>query len=102
MTKKEAVILQARRVRYYSPLDENVFFEWLNRVPAVTRCEGRGDVLYIHVNGEVMDEMALRELLALFYRYGVDLAQLAVFDRPGADWFHDSRAYWFAGVFGSS
>jgi hypothetical protein len=40
-------------------------------------------------------------MLALFRRYGVELRQLAAFDRDEfAEWFRDKQAYWHKDVFG--
>jgi hypothetical protein len=67
-----------------------------------TSFAGRGDVLFIQVHGSKVDEYALRELLALFWRYGVDMKQLAVFDKQEfAHWFHKRTAYWHKSVFGA-
>ncbi len=95
------VELEAVGVRYFSPCDEEAFFEWLNKLPFVVRYEGRGRSLYISVNSMAVDEDGLREMLALFRRYGVGLRQLALFDRDEfADWFRNEQAYWYKEVFG--
>jgi hypothetical protein len=95
------VELQATGVRFYSHRDETAFFGWLAKLDCVERYEGRGLTLFISVNAEAVDEDDLRELLALFRRYGVDLKQLAVFDRSEfADWFRSEQAYWHKEVFG--
>ncbi|MGY0194098.1 hypothetical protein ACWA7J_03390 [Leptothrix sp. BB-4] len=92
--------LEARAVRYFSEHDEAAFFEWLDKIAAIRSYEGNGDALYIEVDPAAVDEDALREILALFHRYGVSLKQLEVFDRPEfAEWFRDERAYWFDRVF---
>jgi hypothetical protein len=94
------LVLSAKRVWYHSEYDEAAFFEWLDKLPCVKRCEGELDVLYIYVDEAKVDEGALRELLALFRRYAVELKQLRVFDRKEfASWFRDPRAYWHAQVF---
>jgi hypothetical protein len=101
MSTSPSVELQATGVRFYSQGDEAAFFGWLSKLPFVERYEGRGLTLYISVNAMAVDEDGLRELLALFRRYGVELKQLAVFDRDEfADWFRSEHAYWHKGVFG--
>ena len=96
-----SVELQAVEVRFFSAGDESAFFGWLRSLPCVERFEGRGRTLHIWVNANCVDEDALRELLALFHRYGVDLAQLAAFDRDDfAEWFHRENAYWHQAIFG--
>ena len=97
------VELQATGVRFYSQGDEGAFFSWLKRLPFVDHFEGCGLTLYIKVNSSAVDEDGLRELLALFRRYGVELAQLVVFDRDEfADWFRRADAYWHKDIFGLS
>lgn len=88
-------------MRFYSQYDESVFFKWLRDLPCVERFEGRGRVLFITVQSNLIDENALRELLALFHRYGVDKRQLAQFDRAEfVDWFQNPNASWYSEVFG--
>lgn len=101
MDDAEIVELQARSVTYYSPGDEEAFFEWLDRIECVEGGSGSGDTLYISVNRAEVDEDCLTELLALFRRYEVDLKQLRVFDSEEfAPWFRNPKAYWYAEVFG--
>lgn len=96
-----AVELQATGVRFFSQGDEAAFFGWLNSQPFVVHIEGRGSTLFIKVDLSAVDEDGLRELLALFRRYGVDLSQLIVFDRDEfAEWFRRADAYWHQAVFG--
>jgi hypothetical protein len=95
------VELEATNVRFFSRGDESAFFAWLDKLPFVVRREGRGRTLYIYVDPAAVDEDGLREMLALFRRYGISLQQLAVFDRDEfADWFRNRQAYWFKDVFG--
>ncbi|MBF0474977.1 MAG: hypothetical protein HQK59_03935 [Deltaproteobacteria bacterium] len=102
MTDATIIELEARRVRFFSPGDEEAFFEWLNKLHCVREYVGRSYVLHVSINKADVDEDALRELLALFHRYGVDMKQLCVFDCSDfAEWFRDSTAYWFDSVFGA-
>jgi hypothetical protein len=85
---------------FYSQLDEDAFFAWLSKIKCVSKFEGRLDVLRMEVCAAQLDAQDLRELLSLFRRYGVDLRQLAVFDREEfADWFRARVAYWYPLVF---
>ena len=95
------VELEATGVRLFSQGDESAFFGWLKTLPFVEHIEGRGLTIYIRVNSAVVDEDGLRELLALFWRYSVELAQLVAFDREEfAEWFRRADAYWHKDVFG--
>ena len=68
------VELQATGVRFFSQGDETALFAWLDKLPFVERYEGRGPTLYISVDPTAVDEDGLREMLALFRRYGIRLA----------------------------
>ena len=89
--------LIARAVEYGSPGDETAFFDWLGAIACVGVIGGVGPDLLIPLTREPSDE-ELRELIALFHRYGVSLGQLAVFNR---DWLLSPDAFWFSGMFGS-
>ena len=62
---------------YWSEGDERAHFEWMERIPCVqdVRGEGRRVFLTIDENAATADD--LRELAALYRRYGGDEAQLA-------------------------
>lgn len=99
----QVVKLEATAIRFFSEGDESAFFAWIENLPCVKRVEGKGQTLYVSVNSPAVDENSLRELLAIFHRYGVDGAQLVAFDREEfADWFRSRDSYWYADVFGNS
>lgn len=91
--------LVATSVIYYSPLDEGAFFEWLDRIDCVVRCDGLGSDLTITLSRAPNDD-ELREFIALFHRYGVDMRQLAVFgEGAGRAWFRRPSTFWHDAVF---
>jgi hypothetical protein len=86
---------------YYSPGDERAFFEWVRRISCVHRVWGMGDELYLEVPRRRISNACLRELLALFRRYEVEMAQLAQFEnRFNREWFKNPSASWYKAVFG--
>jgi hypothetical protein len=92
--------LAARAGPWYSQHDEDVFFRWLTKVKSVVRVHGRLHTLYIEVQVAQFDERDLREILALFRRYHVDLAQLAKLQRKtNSEWFRDESKWWHRPVF---
>jgi hypothetical protein len=100
--KPEKVVLAATGVRYYSEGDEAAFFGWLDKIPCVDHYTGSGETLYITVSCKQMSEVCLRELIALFFRYRVDMKQLSVFSSAAnRAWFKNPEAYWYNGVFGA-
>lgn len=87
--------LIARRVRFYSAQDEDNFFAWLNGLDAIKSVSGEGDGIVIECDMAQMTEQCLRELIALFYRYGVETKQLDVFlTSENASWFLNQDAFW--------
>lgn len=92
-------ILSCRRVWFYSPGDELAFFTWLKSIEAVRKIEGSGDAILLHVSTKISDE-SLRELLAIFLRYRIDLPQLAQFETPkNRVWFAAPNRRWHKRVF---
>ena len=103
MISSENLVLSLSRVRFYSAGDEGAFFHWLNGIKCVLRHEGVGTELQLHVDSGAVDEVSLRELIAFFWRYGVPMEQLAVFDRPAyLSWLRNQNAFWFASMFGTA
>lgn len=87
--------LEARAVWYGSQLDEYSFFGWLKKIPAVITYFGQGHSLYIQCDPAPIDDESLRELIALFFRYGIDTAQLDVYlTDANRSWFADEQKYW--------
>lgn len=86
---------------YYSQGDEDAFFAWLQSIPCVAGVGGSGTDLHIELKSQP-DDLELRELLALFFRYKMDMKSLAIFETSSnAAWFSKKSMYWYKGVFGS-
>jgi hypothetical protein len=88
--------------KFYSSEDEKWFFTWISKIKAVTRMSGHLRTLTLQV--ENIDDESLRELLALFYRYNVDMGPLAQFRSDASrSWFYDNKeAYSLDEVFGET
>jgi hypothetical protein len=96
----DAVELIAKATTFLSQLDETAFFEWLSKISCVSKFTGQDDILYIQITRSKVDQSSLRDLLALFYRYKIDMKQLAIFDRAEfSEWFRRKEAYWHDQVF---
>lgn len=86
--------LRAESVRYYSQQDEDSFFYRLKALPEVRDIYGSGRCLYIKCDTSLADD-SLRELVAIFFRYHVDTAQLDVFaTNENKHWFMNPGSYW--------
>jgi hypothetical protein len=85
---------------YYSPGDEAAFFRWLESIPGVARVVGTSDGLVVRLRSRTLSESALRELLALHFRYDLPMQSLAQFETPkNRRWFRARDTYWYARVF---
>ena len=67
----------ATDVCYYSRLDEDLFFEGLYRNPAFRSVKGVHRTLHIDLDARRLTWAATCDLVALFYRYGIDLKELS-------------------------
>ena len=95
--------LEATDVFYYSPNDEAAFFGWADKISCITRYYGVGKTVFFEVDARKISQQNVREILGLFSRYGVDLKQLAVLEKPRfSAWFTDPQKYWHKAVFGDS
>ena len=93
--------LVIREGRYYSQLDENAFFSWLQSISGVVRVVGTPEGLVVTLRSKRISQAALRDLLALHFRYGLPMDALAQFETAeNKSWFRSRQAYWYAKVLG--
>jgi hypothetical protein len=96
------VTLIVGELRYFSQGDEDAFFDWLNGIGCVADVRSVGRQLLISVEENDLPDSDLREIIALFHRYGVEKKPLAQFlTAANAKWFRDEEAYWYRDVFGT-
>lgn len=101
--KPTKVELVAHSIPFLSPWDEGSFFQRLRRLRCVETFGGEGTELRMVVRSGSLSDANLRELLALFFRYGVEMTQLAAFETDGnRSWFRSSTKYWHRRVFRGS
>jgi hypothetical protein len=85
--------------RFWSEGDERALFDWLERIESVSGVRGQGTTLTLEIREPVSDA-ALRELIGLFTRYGIEMSDLARFEAAGnREWFRDRGAFWYENVF---
>ena len=90
-------------VTFYHTQDELMFLEWLSRIPCVEYVDGHGSYGLVACLKRRPGKDDLRQLLALFRRYGLDMRQLAKFETAkNREWFCDPKTYWHKAVFGRS
>jgi hypothetical protein len=100
MLGKELVIQEKY---YYSQADEDAFYDRLNSLRCVRSIQGTPDGVHIALSRAPTDSQ-LRELIALLYRYDLDMTPLAAFrTKRNAPWFSENRdAFWHSKVFQTS
>lgn len=90
------IYLNCSGVHFDSQLDEKHLFEWAIEIPGVLRCEP--ETLMVRTN---VSQVSLRDLLALFRRYQIPMAQLAQFRRTKNEgWFSAPQMYSNSRMFG--
>jgi hypothetical protein len=95
-------MLVVRGPTYYSQGDEKVFFDWLQSISCVEGVGGRLRDVHITLKSDP-GRYQLWELIALFYRYRMNMKPLAALKtNRNAAWFDDSKMFWHARVFGSA
>lgn len=93
--------LTCKRVLFLSEGDELAFFEWISKIRSIQKWEGKGDEIHLYPSSSAISEKGLRELIALFYRYEIDMHQLQQFvNDKNREWFTDKKSYWHKRVFG--
>lgn len=92
------VRLDCSNIRFGSQLDEKHLFHWASEIAGFLRWEQ--DTLVMRSSR--VSEVALRDLLALFWRYQIPMQQLAQFENErNTSWFRAPHVYWHRRVFGA-
>ncbi len=60
-------------------IDEDIFFEWIKRITCIKKIEGAGEELYLDLVEHDLEYEDMKNLIALFYRYKINMKQLAKF-----------------------
>jgi hypothetical protein len=96
--------LTCKSVMFYSETDELSFFNWINNIKCIKKFEGVSDTLFLHINTTKPSDICLRELIALFHRYKVDMEQLSQFlnDKNKSWFFENKRTFWHKKIFKNS
>ena len=95
-------ILVCKAVKFYSHKDEDMFFEWIKKIDCIDETSAAYDELYLHIASDELHDNDLRDIIALFYRYKIDMKQLKKFlNKKNKEWFFDNlKAYWHKQIFG--
>ena len=78
-------------IKYYSQRDEDSFSQWAAQLGSVTSV----DQGILSIDTKRVDDLEMRELLALLTRYGLSVDQLRAYaESAGMDWVGNKSAYW--------
>ena len=66
--------------KFYTPIDEAVFYEWLGKLKLVKSYSKSPDGLNVELVDGPHEDNDLCDLAALFHRYNLDMTQLAAFE----------------------
>lgn len=92
--------IRCKKVTFYSKGDEDAFFSWAQKIPAVKEVFGEIDEIVLSIGSASIEDSSLRELIAFLYRYNLPLHQLAIFkNSSNQEWFHNENKFWYSGVF---
>ena len=92
--------LIATGVKFFSQKDEKVFFEWLDSLDIVGQVRGNGRDIHIELKEEQITDDDLHNLIAIFIRYKITMAQLARFvNDDNKEWFAAPTMIWHNKVF---
>ena len=72
------IILECKRVKFYTRYDEDVFFEWLKKIKCIKNVVGMRDKILLTVD-EQLSNSAVMDLIGLFRRYKINMKQLDIF-----------------------
>ena len=70
--------VRASRVHFYSPMDEDAFFEWLKKLPSIKEVYGEVEDIVLSFSEDPISDAEFHELIAIFRRYGVEKGGLGI------------------------
>lgn len=88
---------------YFSPLDEVIFFHWLESIPGIDDFYVDGKGVKITVPDSGLSHSDWRDLIGLLSRYEIDMSPLRIlvdFDPELKKWMKNERESWYNAIFG--
>lgn len=88
---------------FETDMDKNLFKRFIKKIPSVDELDDFASKLHVYIKSTVIPDEDLKDILALFYQYKIDMRQLKIFlNNQNKDWFKDKDEYWHNRVFRSS
>lgn len=93
--------LVCENIKFYSPKDEQAFFERIKKNECLQNFSLEGNKVYLYLSKKRLSNLDLGNIIGLFFRYKIDMKQLSRFltdnNKP---WFYDNKkAFWHKKVF---
>ena len=94
-------ILICKKVKFYSEKDREACCDWLKKITCIHDIEVFEKDFYLKLSKRVLNFTELDNLIGIFYRYKIDLKQLAQFvNTKNRKWFYDNKvAFWHKKMF---
>jgi hypothetical protein len=73
------ITVECKRVKFYSPFDEDAFFEWIKKIKSIKDVKGKLDKIILFFKTDELKQDELDNLVALFRRYKINLKLLHQF-----------------------
>ena len=73
------IIIECKRVKFYSSYDETTFFEWVKSIKCINNFKGQGESILLYVENKNIEDKELHNFIALFRRYKINMKQLEIF-----------------------
>lgn len=75
---------------------------WLEGIEAIENIEGVGREIHLSFKCKTLSDDTLRDLIAIMYRYKIDMRCLAKFlNKSNESWLRDKKMYWYEQIFGA-
>ena len=96
--------IEIQLTTFYSHGDERRFFQGLNEVDCINNVRGVGRGLVFDVNLSRLGREKVFELIALLWRYQIDLTPLRVLaeNNKKFTWLSEAKFYWHASMYSHS
>lgn len=97
--------LTTKPAKLYSPVDKDLFFDWIKKISSITQYKEIGTNLFFYFKSKRIKAQDLRELIALFRRYKINMSELKIFlNAKNKEWFYEKskNAHWHKKIFGLS
>lgn len=82
MSLHKSLNVICKRINFFSPLDEKVFFYYLSKIKSIVSYEGVRDEIILYFKQAKISDDELGDLVSLFRRYNIDLQKLEKFVTP--------------------